>query len=176
MMRFANNLLMAVGAVVLAAILLSVMAPKAVHAVTATMVEVVNTTTEPVPTADVNKSVAHNVNVFCNSSTGLCLLVPPSGIVDKSKSWTVPSGMNFVVTDIELATDGTGSVITTFFELKWTPPGGDLVEEGWEVLDNGATTEYQFQNGPVILAGSTVGGIFGTGLNYAAIRGYLTPN
>jgi len=150
--------------------------PRTAHAVTDTLVRVVNTTTEPVPIADVNKSVVHNVNVFCTSSTGLCLLLPPSGIVDTSKSWTVPSGMNFVVTDIELVTYGTGSTISTFFELKWTPPGGDLIEEGWQTLNNGATVEFQFQNGPVILAGSTVGGIFGTSLNYAVVRGYLTPN
>ncbi len=149
--------------------------PRTAHAVADTLVRVVNTTTEPVPTLDVNKSVTHNVNLFCTSGTGLCVFLPTSGIVD-IKSWKVPSGMNFVVTDIELVTYGTGSTTSTFFQLKWTPPGGDLIEEGWQTLNNGATVEFQFQNGPIILAGSTVEGIFGTSLNFAAVRGYLTPN
>lgn len=67
MIRFAKNVSMAVGVVVLAALLLSVMAPKAVHAVTATMVQVVNTVSEPVPSEDIYRLPAkkHSVVLQC---------------------------------------------------------------------------------------------------------------
>ena len=92
MMRFANNLLMAVGAVVLAAILLSVMAPKAVHAVTATMVQVVNTTSSPVPSEDIYRLPARNIQLVCNASVNNCAIAEQNGTFDASTPWKVPSG------------------------------------------------------------------------------------
>jgi hypothetical protein len=55
-MRFAKRLLMGVGAVALAAVLLSVAAPKATHAIVATAVQVVNTTANPAVTEDADKA------------------------------------------------------------------------------------------------------------------------
>ena len=51
-MQFTKRLLTGLGAVALAAMLLSLAAPKAVHAIVAALVEVTNTPANPVPTAD----------------------------------------------------------------------------------------------------------------------------
>ncbi|MGB8540931.1 MAG: hypothetical protein WCD49_04760 [Candidatus Acidiferrales bacterium] len=176
MMRSAKNVLMAVGAMVLAAMLLSVMAPKAVHAVTATMVEVVNTTSNPVPSQDIYRLPAKNVQLVCNASVNNCAIAEQNGTFDASTPWKVPSGMDFIITDVEITTIGTGSATTSSFAVGWTPPGGKLIGFAWQVLNNGATTEYQFTNGIVILAGSTPTPEFGPSVNFAAVRGYLTPN
>ena len=50
-MKFARKTWMGVGGVVLAALILPLLAPKTVHAIAATLVQVTNTTSNPVPTA-----------------------------------------------------------------------------------------------------------------------------
>ena len=175
MMRFVKNLLMAVGAVVLAAMLLGVIAPKAVHAVTATMVEVVNTVSNSVPSEDIYRLPSRNIQLECNASD--CAIVEQNGTFDGSTPWKVPSGMDFIITDVEITTYGTGSINETFFSLEWTPPSGKLTTFGWQVLNTGVTVEYQFTNGIVILPGSTPTPIFGSpAVEVAVLRGYLTPN
>jgi hypothetical protein len=177
MMRFVKNLLMAVGAVVLAAMLLGVIAPKAVHAVTATMVEVVNATSSPVPSEDIYRLPARNIQLVCIASVNNCAIAEQDGTFDESTPWKVPSGMDFIITDVEITTYGTGSINETFFSLEWTPPSGKLTTFGWQVLNTGVTVEYQFTNGIVILPGSTPTPIFGSpAVEVAVLRGYLTPN
>jgi len=53
-MRFAQRLFMGIGAVALAGTLISLVAPKAAPATVAALVEVANTSANPVPNADVN--------------------------------------------------------------------------------------------------------------------------
>jgi len=53
-MRFLKHLFLSVGAVALAGVLLTLVAPKAVHAAVAALVEIANTPANPVPNADVN--------------------------------------------------------------------------------------------------------------------------
>src|SRR5579863_6448004 len=53
-MRLIKRLLMGFGAVALVGTLLTLVAPKAVHAAVAALVEVANTSANPVPNADVN--------------------------------------------------------------------------------------------------------------------------
>jgi len=64
-MRFVKNLFMGIGAVALAGMALSLIAPKAVHASVATLVEIVNTSVNPVAISDVVKSAAQNVELLC---------------------------------------------------------------------------------------------------------------
>ncbi len=53
-MKIMKRLLMGIGATALVALLLTLITPKAAHAVVAALVEVANTSTNPVPNADVN--------------------------------------------------------------------------------------------------------------------------
>lgn len=161
---------------VLAAMLFSVMAPKAVHAVTITMVDVVEHHIES-PTFRRHLLAAcqkHSVDLQC-----LCQRLRHRRAewhFRRVHSLEVPSGMDFVITDVEITTDGTGSSMATSFSLEWTPPSGKLIGFGWQFLDNSATAEYQFTNGIVILTGSTPTPVFRPSVNFAALRGYLTPN
>ena len=85
-MKFAKRLLMGVGAVALAAMLLSVTAPKAVHATVAALVQVVNTSADPVPTYDSGTrfqadvcDAAGSVSVasgYCGSTASRTFVVP----------------------------------------------------------------------------------------------------
>lgn len=54
-MSILKNLFLGMGAVALAGVLLTMVAPKAVHAAVAALVEVANTSANPVPNADVNE-------------------------------------------------------------------------------------------------------------------------
>jgi hypothetical protein len=53
-MKFAKSILMGTGAVVLAGLILTLVAPKAAHAIVATAVSVVNTSSNPVPVSSID--------------------------------------------------------------------------------------------------------------------------
>lgn len=64
-MKFTQRLFMGIGGLAAAAALLVVIAPKAAHAVTATLVEVVNTRSTPVPNQDVDAPARHPYQFGC---------------------------------------------------------------------------------------------------------------
>jgi hypothetical protein len=66
-MKFVQRLFMGIGGLAAAAALLAVLAPRAAHAVTATLVEVVNTRSTPVPNQDVDHPGRHPYQQSCNS-------------------------------------------------------------------------------------------------------------
>jgi hypothetical protein len=53
-MKFAKSILMGIGAVELAGLILALLAPKAAHAIAATAVQVVNTTSNPAIVSSLN--------------------------------------------------------------------------------------------------------------------------
>jgi hypothetical protein len=55
-MKFAKSILTGTGAVVLAGMILTLLAPRAAHAVAATAVQVVNSSSSPVPNLDVERN------------------------------------------------------------------------------------------------------------------------
>jgi hypothetical protein len=75
-----KKLLMGIGAVALAGTLLNLVAPKAVHAAVAALVEVANTPANPVPNADVNAPGEEPFQtLMCNAvGTGTCASDQPS--------------------------------------------------------------------------------------------------
>ncbi len=180
-MRFMKNLFIGIGVAALAGVLLTFIAPKAVHAAVATLVEVTNTPLNPVPTADVHKSASQLVELDCSDlggPTNPCVLNPPTGIIQTAHA--VPSGLNLVVTDIEISHSGGAGFVT----LTWNPGGASNSQEESFFVPSGAaiglTTEFQFLSGIVILPGSTnLSAGFGGFTNTAqsvVIRGYYTPN
>lgn len=98
-MILARKVLMFTGFVVLAAILISVLAPQATHALVATLVQVSNTPSSPVPNKDVD-SPAHAtvVPLSCvmeaeESSPDLSCALGVGG----GPAYTVPAGQRLVV-------------------------------------------------------------------------------
>jgi hypothetical protein len=178
-MRFAKRLLMGVGAVALTAMLVSLAAPRAVHAVVAALVQVTNTPANPVPVVDLSKSAAQNIELVCiDTSPYPCFLVPPTGTIDLTTltAWTVPAGTNFVITDVEINTEvEMDGVTATFFGVLWTPPDSSPQRgDSWTVT-NGPTAEFTFPSGIVVASGSTITGKIGPDVISGTVRGYLAP-
>ena len=111
-MRFMNRLLMGIGAVALAGTLLTLVAPKAVHATVAALVDVANTPTNPVPNADVNAPGEEPLQ------TQLCLTSPttdacgstPSGFVVPATTSDGLSIKRLVIEQIAASCSETGTV------------------------------------------------------------------
>jgi hypothetical protein len=108
-MKFVQRLLMGIGGLAAAAALLAVLAPKAAHAVTATLVEVVNTRSTPVPNQDVDAPGRHPYSQTC-SSTG-------SGNFFGCDMPTVPPNTEVVIQNVSMLLSGgsptSGSLVST---------------------------------------------------------------
>ena len=84
-MKRTQSILMGTGSVVLAGLILTLLAPKAVRAVVATAVQVMNTPASPVPNKDVDESARMAFTAYCertaNSTFNSCSInVPPGKI------------------------------------------------------------------------------------------------
>ncbi|MFZ0639522.1 MAG: hypothetical protein WA020_12105 [Candidatus Acidiferrales bacterium] len=94
-MKFAKRLLMVAGAVALAGLVGVMLAPKAVHAVVATLVEVENTSANPVPVTD-GTDIAEQpfeTTICKDTGSGICgALATAVGLsVTPPASFTVPA-------------------------------------------------------------------------------------
>jgi hypothetical protein len=117
-MRLTKSFLTGTGAVVLAGLILTLLVPKAAHAIAATLVQVVNTNADPVPTQGILPGAA-----FSQQCSGIgitsCYLSPP-----------VPAGYQFHSTfqavSGQLGSQSpiavqwnytTAGIVTTYFDL-----------------------------------------------------------
>lgn len=151
---------------------------KTVHALTATLVQVANPISSPVPTADVARSVSENVELVCsvglNVPNNLCVQVttqpecfPLQNLgIQQCSQYTVPPGQNLVVDTVEAAQNAASVVqiglhANNPFIIVPTPldsygvPGGNV------------TTQYQY---PV------AGLVIGPGLQPEMILHNIAPN
>jgi hypothetical protein len=121
-MKFVQRLLMGIGGMAAAAALLTTVSPKA-HAVVATLVQVVNTRSTPVPNQDVDIPGRHPYQQSCVSGTFLCTMpaVPPNTeLVIQTVSLTVIGSGS--LNDVLFSTVGGGNMATTYLPL--VPVGG----------------------------------------------------
>jgi hypothetical protein len=79
-MKYAKSILMGTGSVVLAGLILTLVAPKAVHAVVATAVQVMNTSATPVPNRDVDEPARTAYTTTCQGSPECSTFVPSGKI------------------------------------------------------------------------------------------------
>jgi hypothetical protein len=139
-MRFAKRMLMVAGAGALAGILAIALAPKAAHALVATLVQVANTTANPVPNKDVdNPDRATAVDQFCivTGTAG-----SPGFECDTTAFFTVPAGQRLVLEQLEAACT--------------TPEGNSLYGGDIEFSEGGNSTLHPFALGsPATHAGVT---------------------
>ncbi|MGA3205473.1 MAG: hypothetical protein ABSF12_23495, partial [Bryobacteraceae bacterium] len=118
-MKFLKSLLMGTGGVVLAGLILALLAPRAVHAVVATAVQVVNTSASPAITQSIGNQAAQIVQIECGILPGSaiefpgtslnvgCVAVPPAGFnfdvpPPANSQYTVPAGETLVVTSVDI--------------------------------------------------------------------------
>jgi len=101
-MRFVKNLFIGIGAVALAGVTLTLLAPKTVHGAVATLVQVANTAANPAVTQDTTNQAAQIVTLFCTNVSGVqCNQVLPQGSYSDGY-YVVPAGQNLVVTSVDV--------------------------------------------------------------------------
>jgi hypothetical protein len=174
-MRLLKQAMTVLGAAMIVAMLVAVIAPKKVHAVVATLVQIV-----PGATTHLGQNESQLVNLACG--TGACELVDASGALSGS-AYAVPTGYTLIVTDYEWAT--TSAV-----------PG--TVQEDWLINYNvvPVVTEFNLSNSTTIAdktgracghehytagfrvaSGTTLADSDGIdGLGSSFVKGYLVPN
>jgi hypothetical protein len=121
-MNFAKRIVIFAGCVVLAAIFVSVLAPKATHALVATLVQVANTSSNPVPTLEQEAQSAFVAQGTCQMSFQACAV---------GTLYTVPAGKTAVLESVAfncilIPSSGTSpsGVQTEAGSLTFSPPGG----------------------------------------------------
>jgi hypothetical protein len=122
-MRFTKKLLIGLNAVVLVAVFLNVVAPKSVHAVVATLVQVANTSANPVPTLEQEAQSGFMVSGVCTfGGTGIS-----AQLCEVNSIYIVPAGRTAVLESFSgfCSTDTETALIE--FDLALTAPGGTSV-------------------------------------------------
>jgi hypothetical protein len=175
-MRFVKRLFMGIGAVVLAGFLLTLVVPKAIHAAVATLVQVANTATSPVPITDVSKG--NPVMLSCLASGTTCSSfrqVNASGVQSPS-DYSIPPGDTLIVTDVEW--EAVGGLAGRFAFLNFACTSGcGFVYSSRVVADSAgiASTADHLTSGVALVYLPTVTVGDAVGLSYLALRGYLVP-
>jgi hypothetical protein len=121
-MQFTKKFLVGLGAAALAAILLVVAAPKAVHATVAALVQVANTSSNPVPILEADAATAFVVTAFCNFGA-------PPGNDCGSALYSVPGGKTAVLESFSGTCNTVSGSALVRFQLDFTAPGGADVFE-----------------------------------------------
>jgi hypothetical protein len=125
-MQFAKRMFMGLGVVAFMAMLFSLAAPKAVHGLVATLVQVANTAANPVPDKDVdNPGRATLVVAYCDLGS----LSGSSGDIYCVLPYTVPATDRLVIQQVEAECS--------------TPKGNNLVGTNFTVTTNGNPYAHQ---------------------------------
>jgi hypothetical protein len=165
MNRVYKLFLFSIGTVV-ATLFLGVLVPRTAHAVIATLVQVVNTPTSPVPTLDNSKSALFNVELFCVTTAAN---VPCAGIDstgNNTGTFTVPAGQNLVITTFETTNTKVNPALINLDQPT-------SIREQW-ILAPGFQ-QLQYPTGIAIGPGSTLTVTDPTSSFFnARIHGYLT--
>jgi hypothetical protein len=178
MIRLSKSVL-AVGGVVLAGGLIMVMNPRAVHAVSAALVQVTNTAANPAVTQSVGAQAGNLVHLSC--------AVPLSGLsvtcnrvaADTSitTNYTVPAGESLVITAMDVWP--LGPVCPGTYTISLGSPSFAGVFLQLPATDPPATIHFVYPSGPVIGEGITPtlassSSACDSSLEVVAIFGYLT--
>ena len=168
-MQFLKRGLMIAGAFALVAMLLTLAAPKRVHAAVATLVQVANTIGNPAVTQDTSKTASQIVNLYCVAEIG-----EPGQCQNGSGWYWVPAGDNLVITSIIITPPDNASGVQDagIFYGNSAP----YQSFSFRVAD-GVTTQFTYPSGIVIPSGQKITGV-SFGINYSTIyvSGYLTAN
>jgi len=148
-MKSAKNFLMVAGAFGLATILFVVSVPKAAHAIVATLVQITNTASNPVPTWRADNDGRNVVRLYYDE-------VMPAGTTDSFGNplndgsnfqvYAVPAGKRLVVDSVSaFAYPPAGQNVFAYL-YNGTPPGGFGTFTGVPLVSQGTfsgTTYYQ---------------------------------
>jgi hypothetical protein len=149
MKRFRKYSFAAAAAAILVAVL-TLAAPRAVHALTAALVTVTNTAASPVVSQSVNQLATQNILLIgrANPGTSSSFSRITSDGDDSFAAYVVPSGQSLVITTIDVLPFTTQGIDTfTIFNEPSANPRETLQVAG------AGTTQFQFPSGIVFPAG-----------------------
>jgi len=166
-----------VGGAAILAVVLTLAAPRAAHAVAAALVQVTNTTANPAVTLDASRAASQIVDL---TTLGQAAVNPatltalhqyiPGGTF--GPAYVVPAGQNLVITSIEASSETASNNYLNLYDNTTTGQ-----REFW-YLPNAGTTQLQFPSGFVYPAGSPVyvyiGGQGNITQMFVYVHGYLT--
>jgi hypothetical protein len=173
-MKPTKRFLWGAGSAAVAVLALTLVVPRAAHAIVATLVNVVNTAAAPAVTQDVSKLASQNVLLW-NASGDIvphsaAALYQISNGVTAPSAFVVPAGQSFVVTTVDFTPASSAAIYV----------GIGAEELVLQQSGTTATVQYQFPSGIVFPAGSTVGisdyGLSPAAIVYVYVHGYLTSN
>jgi hypothetical protein len=162
------------GTAVAVALIAAAVTPKTLRAVVATLVQVNNTAAAPAVAEDVSRLASQNVTLYCQITRLMnCYAEQPGGGVTALNPYAVPAAENLVITEIEITSDGGGSLPANF---SINAPSSVLgVADVWNVPDDGLTHAFHFSNGLVFPPDSSIS-IGAYEVSTVMMRGYLTAN
>jgi hypothetical protein len=175
------KLVLSYGAVAVATGILMLAAPRAVHAIAATLVQVTNTSANPAVTQDTSRQASQIVNLACQpvaSFTGVgCLQLDSHGNFGH-QSYAVPSSTSFVLTSLDYWPNGAapGSGYLQILDQTNATP----INSAYEfvaIANFSMPFTIQFPSG--IVVGSTAQPAIVSSANfgpYIFLHGYLTSN
>jgi hypothetical protein len=178
-MKFLKSLLMGTGGVVLAGLVLALLAPKAVHAVVATAVQVVNTSANPAITEDTSRQASQIVTIQCQtlpSSPFMNCEHITGGINDErpgpNGGYVVPANQYFVLKSIDDYTFSNSSPVQVgIFLMRPQNPINPA-----ETIFMSPNSQISFASGIVAPPGTEVLPGIGAGAGLLTFHGYLTSN
>jgi len=141
---------MGFGAIALLAVVFALSAPKAAHAVVATLVQVTSSAASPVHSQDVSTTAAQIVEVRCIESSG-CSQIFPDGTAGASGSFFVPANESFVITSVDILPP-TPQSFPVFVTLSQALPLQTYVNRERWVIQTNTTTLLQFPVSGIVLA------------------------
>jgi hypothetical protein len=188
-MKFAKSLLIGTSSVVLAGFLLTLLAPKALRAVAATLVQVANTASNPAITQDTSRQASQIVTLSCVTG-GVCLQVNANSQYTVGAQYYVPSGQNLVITSIEYTTGSApyqGGVqgyieLTAVNPVPCSYPCFAGIFEQFFVTSGGSTAGISgnINTSPGIVIGATLGPAILLNASFTSVsvylHGYLTAS
>jgi hypothetical protein len=185
-MRFTKLSLFIAGAVGI--LILGV--PRAAHAVVATLVQVANTSANPVVTQGIGQQVAQVVHIMCGYLPGSgigfppysfgCAALPPTGFLSdptQSSEYVVPTGETLVVTSVDIlsgAAAGTPCMSPAFVQFVTSVP---VPIGNWIVPAGAGMAHYVYPSGILFSAGTNIVSITNQVSSCTVtvdMRGYLT--
>jgi hypothetical protein len=163
-------------ATVLATLALGVLAPRTAHAVIATLVQIVNTPLNPVPTIDNSKAALFNAELSCApNGVDFCHGINSNGT--DGGTFTIPAGQYLVIKTVDLR--NAGGIDDHLILVQWAPPYAvpGAPRAFWFAAPGGTTLQFQYPSGIAIGPNSRLS-IIPTGVstfdNPVTIRGYMT--
>jgi hypothetical protein len=179
-MRITGKFVGGMGAGLAAAALLTMVVPRAAHAVVATLVQVANSAASPAVTQDVSRLASQNVSLVLpvGLTPGGNLLMYqafPNGSVAEYP-YVVPAGQNLMVTGIDLIPGGTTTGKIRLFIYNVV---SNNVRQELAIQDSLNETQIHLPVGIVFPAGESVAFTnesISTGSVLVNVHGYLTAN